>query len=78
MVLFPRKKRYSRISYEVSLLNTQKRLELIKLVEEEHVLIYKAAKRLRIKLATAKVILNNYRKEGRIFLRKEEQENMRE
>ena len=36
-------------------------------------MIYKAAKRVRIKLATAKVILSNYRKFGKIFHRKDEE-----
>ena len=72
MVLFPRKKRYSKISYEVTENPIKKRLELIRLVNDEKKMIYKAAKKVRIKLATAKVILTNYRKTGRIFHRKEE------
>ena len=36
-------------------------------------MIYKAAKRVRIKLATAKVILSNYRKFGKIYHRKDEE-----
>ena len=35
-------------------------------------MIYKAAKKVRIKLATAKVILSNYRKLGKIFHKKAE------
>ena len=35
-------------------------------------MIYKAAKKVRIKLATAKVILSNYRKLGKIFHKKTE------
>ena len=36
-------------------------------------MIYKAAKRVRIKLATAKVILSNYRKTGKIYHKKNEE-----
>jgi hypothetical protein len=36
-------------------------------------MIYKAAKKVRIKLATAKVILSNYRKFGKIFHKKSEE-----
>ena len=35
--------------------------------------IAKAAKKLRIKIPTAKVILTNYRKKGRIFKKKKEE-----
>ena len=42
------------------------------MVEEQGHGVSKAAKKLRIKVPTAKVILSNYRKKGRIYSKKNE------
>lgn len=64
MSLFVRRKRYALISYDVLFPPTQKRMRLIEMIEKEGATIVRAAKKLRIKLPTAKVILRNYRKKG--------------
>lgn len=67
MSLSIRKRRYSLISYEVKLTPTQKRLQLIEMVEREGSTIVQSARKLRIKLPTAKVILKNYRQKGEVL-----------
>ena len=49
---------------------TQKRVKLIDLIEKEGYGVTKAARQLRVKIPTAKVILSNYRKKGHIYLKK--------
>ncbi len=46
------------------------------MVEKLKITIVRAAKVLRIKLPTAKVILMNYRKYGRVFHKKSEAESV--
>lgn len=48
----------------------QKRLKLIHMVITLNVGVTKAARKLRIKIPTAKVILSSYRKKGLIFHKK--------
>lgn len=43
------------------------------MIENENLTISRAAKKLHIKLPTAKVILSNYRKKGKIFNKKLQQ-----
>ena len=43
---------------------------MIELVENDGIGVTKAAKQLRIKTPTAKVILRNYRNKGRIYIKK--------
>lgn len=66
----PRKAKYDIISYEVPILSTQKRKELINLVIEDQVSIYRASRITGINNATAKVIIRKYREDGAIFIRK--------
>ena len=61
------------ISYEVCLLSFQMRLQLIKSVEKDKLSIFQSCKKLGIKKSTAKSILRNYRKKGRIFRRKSQE-----
>jgi DNA-binding IclR family transcriptional regulator len=50
----------------------KKRLKLIDMVEKQKIGVTKAARKLRLKTATAKVILSSYRKKGVIFQKKKE------
>jgi hypothetical protein len=56
-----RKSKYDVISYTVPLDRSQKRKELIKLVFDDQVSIYRASRLLGINNATAKVIIRKYR-----------------
>jgi hypothetical protein len=49
------------------------RLQLIKLVEKDRLSILQSCKKLGIRKSTAKSILRNYRKKGKIFRRKSEE-----
>jgi hypothetical protein len=50
----------------------EKRLKLIEMTEELNIGVTRAARKLRIKIPTAKVILSSYRKKGIIYRKKRE------
>lgn len=50
----------------------QRRRKLIELVTEENMSVYKASRLAGINNATAKDIIRKYRKNGTVFVRKEE------
>jgi transposase len=64
--------RYARISLKVNSTLSQKRKQLVKEVIENNQLISKAAKKLNLKLSTAKLIVKRYREEGSFFESKTE------
>jgi len=47
------------------------------MVQEELYSVYEASKLLGINNATAKVIIRNYRREGRVFVRKNEKQPLK-
>ena len=66
------KKTYDDISFNVIDVLTQDRKKLIKLIHENQWPIKAAAKKIGIKLCTAKYILYQYRNHGRIYQKKSE------
>lgn len=48
----------------------QKRLRLIEMIEKKHYTVYRAAKQMGISNSTAKLIMKNFKEEGRIFQKK--------
>jgi len=50
----------------------KKRLKLIDMVEKQKIGVTRAARKLRLKIPTAKVILSSYRKKGVVFQKKKE------
>ena len=65
--------KYTHITYEVNFYLFQQRIRLIELVQEERVTIPESCRKLKIKKSTAKYILRDYRRHGKIFCRKSEQ-----
>lgn len=65
--------KYSIISEKVSLILTQRRLQLIDLVKKDRKTIVSAAKKLKIKISTAKSILYSYEKNGKVLKKKKHQ-----
>lgn len=66
------RKQYQRITYAVHFILIQKRLRLIELVIEKKYSICRAAVVTGIALSTAKIIVKRFRKEGTVFVRREE------
>lgn len=58
---------YAKISFAVTFALCQKRQQLVDMVVHEERSISKIARRLGIKLSTAKLIIRNYKTDGRLF-----------
>jgi hypothetical protein len=52
-------------------------MNLIQMVQDESYSVYEASKILGINNATAKVIIRNYRRKGRVFIRKNEKKTLK-
>ncbi len=68
MSSYERVAKYAHISYK-------KRVKIIDMIINQGNSIKKAAKLLKIKASTARMILKKYKEEGKIFKRKVEMEN---
>ena len=60
-------KKNMKISLNVLILLTQRRLKLIDLVQKQNMTVVKASKKLELKVCTARSILAKYQKSGSIF-----------
>lgn len=71
-------KKYDRVDLEVYYINIQTRKQLIYSVIEDDRSISKTAKKLGIKLSTAKVILKRYKTDGSFFETKADKQKRNE
>lgn len=67
--------KYSIISEKVSIFVIQRRLQLIDLVKKDNKTIVSAAKKLKIKISTAKSILYSFEKNGKVLKKKKSQKS---